>query len=270
MLLSDLKTKEIPGMTITKGALYGVNARIPLPYMTPADYTHPIYFQAAPHVPGRPSYRLDFNPSKMSQEGISDMLVLLDCIIDADVMEFFHKGRVTRVDAAIDISGYTVDDLIVVTSRKQKHGVYSDRYGVPETVYLGTPRSNRLVVYTKIDRETGELKTRIEFRLKPGCPGYEVAGLPNPIRKLGLYKTSCLDGLVPGVPGRVIADSIRVRGVRHALEVFPPNVRKQIDKALLTSALLLPDPDTIWSLWPIALVDAGLGKELGVNVGGLT
>jgi hypothetical protein len=264
LLLDLLKTKEIPGMIITNSMSYGINARIPVPYMTPAEYTHPIFLQAGPHLLGLPSYRLDFNPSKMSATGIAETLMLLDSIMDPPPLEFFHKGKVTRVDVAIDLWGFTVDDLIVQNKRKQKHGVYSDRYGVPETVYLGTPKSSRLVVYTKIDPKTGELRTRIEPRLKPKCVGWEVASLPNPLSKMSLCLASVLDGLVPGVPGRLIADSIRVRGVKHVLDVFPTKIGKQIEKTLIASATPLPKPDFVWSLWPAALVNAGLGKELGV------
>lgn len=263
ILLSDKYKKEIPNLKITKSAQYHVNARIPLPYMTTTDLSHPIYFQANPHLPGLPSYRLDMNPSKMSAVGISEMLSLIHSIMDPEPIEFFHKGWATRVDVAIDIPDYSVDDLIVLTKRKQKHGVYSDRHGTPESVYLGTPRSARLVVYTKIDKKTGQIKTRIEFRLKPKCPGNKIASLANPLAKVELYLASVLDNLILGVPGHLIADSIRIRGLRHALSALPAKQKKQVEKALIGSTSLLPDASEIWARWPTALVDVGLGKELG-------
>jgi hypothetical protein len=263
LLLSDKYTNAIPGIKITNSAKYRVNARIPLPYAATSDLSHPIYFQAGPHLPGLPSYRLEFNPAKMSADGISEMLALLSSIMDPEPLEFFHKGWVTRVDVAVDLPGHSVDDLIVVTKRKQKHGVYSDRHGGPESVYLGTPRSHRLVVYTKKNSKTGETKTRIESRLKPRCPGNEIAKLLNPLAKVRLYPASVLEGLVPAVPGRIIADSIRVRGMRHALAVFPLKIRKLIEKTLTGSASLLPDPEKIWAAWPNALIDVGLGEQLG-------
>ena len=89
------------------------------------------------------------------------------------------KGRVTRVDIAADFIGLGLNDLIVLASRKQKHGVYSNRYGEPETVYLGTPRSARVVAYTRPTKLSG-VATRLECRLKPRCLGEDIASLPNP------------------------------------------------------------------------------------------
>src|SRR5690242_20246137 len=72
MLLSDTISKQIPGMIVTKSAMYQVNARIPVPYLDSADCPHPFFFQAGPHLPGLPSYRVDYNPSKMSDAGTSE------------------------------------------------------------------------------------------------------------------------------------------------------------------------------------------------------
>ncbi|MGA8616357.1 MAG: hypothetical protein WB760_32620 [Xanthobacteraceae bacterium] len=190
---------------------------------------------------------------------------MLDMTIDSTPEEFFSTGRVTRVDAAVDLHGFTIDDLIVLTPRKQKHGVYSNRRGVPETVYVGTPRSSRVVAYTKAIGQFGLPGTRLECRLKPKCNGHEVANLPNPFAGIRLLPTQALGGVIPRVPGQLLADSIRLRGLQRTLLLFEPRIRNRITAALNRSISVLPNADALWAGWPDALVRVGLGDELGVH-----
>ena len=99
--------------------------------------------------PVKPSYRIEFNPAKLSKEGLLELKAFLDTRIDADPVEFFRGGKVTRFDVAVDLPGFHLEDFIVRTSRLQKHGVYADRQGLIRTTYLGTPTSSRVVAYEK-------------------------------------------------------------------------------------------------------------------------
>ena len=108
-----------------------------------------VCLEAGPRWPGQASYRIDFNPSKLSKDGRLQLKAFLDPRIDADPVEFFRDGRVTRVDLAVDLPGFHLEDFIVRSSRLQKHGVYADRYGLIRTTYLGTPTSSRVVAYEK-------------------------------------------------------------------------------------------------------------------------
>jgi hypothetical protein len=245
LILSERYTREISGLRIRPNARYQVSATIPVPFMTESANRHPICFEAGPRRPACPSYRLDFNPSQLSREAMDQVKVLLDTTIDPTPEQFFSAGRITRIDVAIDIVGFTIDDLIVLTERKQKHGVYSNRHGVPETVYLGTPRSSRVVAYTKPIGQFGLLGTRLECRLKPNCNGYEVAGLPNPFAKIRLLPTQALDCLIPRVPGQLVADSIRLRGLPRTLQLFELRTRNRITTALNRSISVLPNADAL-------------------------
>jgi hypothetical protein len=264
LLLSEGYTRGISSLRIRSNARYQISAIIPVPFMTESDGRHPICFEAGPRRPGCPSYRLDFNPSQLSREAMDQVKVLLDTIIDPTHEEFFSTGRITRIDVAVDLVGVTIGDLIVLTERKQKHGVYSNRHGVPETVYLGTPRSSRVVAYTKPIGQLGLLGTRLECRLKPNCIGQEVAGLPNPFAKIRLLPTQALDRLIPRVPGQLLADSIRLRGLPRTLQLFDLRTRNRISNALNRSISVLPNADDLWAGWHDALVRVGLGAELGV------
>ena len=262
LLLNSMYNKQIAGMRVTKNARYTVRCQIPLPF--DGSEKHPVFLEAGPLHEIHPSYRLDFNPSKLTSEGISDLKVLLDTIMDAPPLEFFRSGRVTRADVACDLLGYSVDDVIVRSKRKQKHGVYSDRYGVPQTVYLGTPQSSRTVAYSKPTAD-GQLSLRLECRPKPNCYGYELAALKSPLAHVELLPVTILDTVCTGVPSSVLADVMRIRGIKGALASFDRDTQKRINHALSSSASILPDGVALWERWPEALIRVGLGAELGAQ-----
>ncbi|WP_439395161.1 hypothetical protein ACRQ5Q_39365 [Bradyrhizobium sp. PMVTL-01] len=261
-LLNDKKQQQIPGLKITSNARYKVRASIPLPFINSTENAHPIFLEAGPHHKSLPACRLDFNPAKLSPEGIDDLIVLLDTSMDATATEFFSNGQITRVDVAVDLAGHTLDEVIVLAGSKRKHGVYSDRQGCPETTYLGTPRSKRIVAYTKHGADGPAL--RLEVRCKPHCSGSALVSMKNPFKNVLLLPADVLDELKLGFPGRILADSIRVRGLKHALAPFPPDQRKSITALLKVKQSLLPDADELWTGWKTALIQSGLGKELGL------
>jgi transposase-like protein len=105
---------------------------------------------------------------------------------------------------------------------------------------------------------------RLEVRCKPKCSGNELIGLKNPFNNVLLLPADVLNELKLGFPGRILADSIRVRGLKHALAPFPPDQRKLITALLKAKQSLLPDADQLWTSWKTALIQSGLGKELGL------
>lgn len=261
VLLND--KQQVPGIKITSNARYKVRASIPVPFIKHTKNAHPIFLEVGPHHKSLPACRLDFNPAKLSPEGIDDLIALLDTSMHATATEFFSNGRITRADIAVDLPGLTLDDVIVLASSKKKHGVYSDRFGCPETTYLGTPRSKRIVAYTKHGADGAAV--RLEVRCKPKCSGSELVELKNPYKNVLLLPADVLNELKLGFPGRILADSIRVRGLKHALSPFPPDQRKLITALLKAKQSLLPDADQLWSGWKTALILSGLGKELGLT-----
>jgi hypothetical protein len=261
LLLSDKYNKAVPSLSVTKTARYAARFRLLLPFDGP-DH-HPVYFEVGPHNPKLPSYRLDFNPSKVSPAGIDDLKVLLETTIDETSFAFFSSGRITRVDLAVNLSGLTLEDVIVRSKRKQKHGVYSDRTGRPETAYLGTPRSNRTAAYTKSAGPNGDSVLRLECRVKPRCHGFELAKIKNPFLHVDLLPATALYDIGLPVPPEIVADSIRGRGLARVVSKFEPDMREAIMHALSEASSLLPTPSEIWTGWPQALINAGLGKEFG-------
>ena len=92
LLLSDHITKLIPGMQVTKNGRYAASCRIPFPVNT-NSIKHTICFEAGPHRAGQAAFRLDCNPSKLSSEGLNDLIAHLAGWINADDICFFYFGR---------------------------------------------------------------------------------------------------------------------------------------------------------------------------------
>jgi hypothetical protein len=132
LLISDHITKYIPGIVVTANARYFASCRFLLPSGSNDDDAK-ICFEAGPRRPGQPSFRLDFNPSKFSAAGVAELMSHLECWIAKDPTIALYSGKITRCDAAIDCPGYRNDEVIIRSRRLQKHGVYSNRYGAPET-----------------------------------------------------------------------------------------------------------------------------------------
>jgi hypothetical protein len=261
LLVSEHITKSIPGLTVTKNPRYMASCRLRLPFDGTAQET--ICFEAGARRPGQASYRIDFNPSKLSEAGLVDLMVFLESTIDPYPLEFFRGGKVTRCDVALDLPGYHLEDVIVRTARLQKHGVYADRYGQVETTYLGTPRSRCVVAYDKPQEGGVDARLRLECRLKPRCLGYELAQLDNPFAGVQLLPADFSEASGIGIPSQLIADSIRIGGLKRVLLALDPEQRKLLRKAHKDAVSLLPNLDAAWAGWPSILASYGLGKELG-------
>ncbi len=264
LLLDDHYKKTIPGMTVTKNPRYAVSCRIPFPF-DGSSPTSVVTFEAGPCRPGISSYRVDFNPSKLTAASLVEFLTVLDSSIDADTKEFFSFGKVTRCDFALDFPNRHLSDVIVRTAKLQKHGVYSDRHGDPQTVYLGTPRSRRVVAYEKSTTATSESCLRLECRLKPGILGYQLFELKNPFASVELISADFSADTNLAIPAQFIADSIRIGGLKRAVLPLQPHEKKALKKAYATAHTLIPNLKGFWSQWPETLADCGLAEELGLN-----
>ena len=263
LLISDQIDKS-PGILVTKNPRYMVSCCLHLPFK--GDTQETAFFEAGPTRPGAASYRLEFNPSKLSKAGLDDLIVFLSSTIDPDPLEFFRDGRITRCDVAVDLPGLHLEDLIVRSSRMQKHGIYADRHGQIQTTYLGTPRSaRRVVAYEKPIKGSFDTRLRLEQRLKPRCLGRELAKLSNPFAKVELIPVAALEASGIGIPALFIADSIRIGGINRALLPLDPIQRKAFRKAYKAATSLLPNLDQAWAAWPSTLIDYGLGEELGAT-----
>jgi hypothetical protein len=260
LLISDHMNKCIPGMVATSNPRYEVSCKIPLPSDS-QGLKSTVCFEAGPRSSGQSSFRIDFNPSKLSLAGLNEFFGYLGGWIDASEFLFFHGGKITRCDVALDSPGYRNENVIVRTPRLRKHGVYSDQWGNPETTYVGTPRGRRVVAY---DKPFGlDTSLRLECRLKPGIKGHQLATLPNPFDGIELLPANFSDAAGLSIPAQYVADSFRIGGLKRALKPLGAAQKKALKGAYETAKSILPTLDSLWATWPGVLVACGLGKELG-------
>ena len=115
-----------------------------------------------------------------------------------------------------------------------------------------------------LSRETSSL--RIERRLKPRVLLSQLVSLPNPFLKVMVTATAPLRGLITEVHPDIVFDSMRLRGIRKALQFLPHRQRRILQAAINNPAnSLMPSAEVIWEQWPQALQDVGLllpGRQL--------
>ena len=245
---------------IKSGRRYRCRVTIPIPINDP-NPTGSVLIEAGARLPGIADLRIDFKPAKLGQNGLSDVIALLDLITPLGGEHLITNGTLTRYDIAIDLWGGSVDQVLVFSNRSQKNGVYTDRYGCPETVYMGTPRSNRTVAYTKVHTAISEQSLRIERRMTRRCKGHEWPTMADPFQVVQLIHTQSIQPLLDGLIPQQFFDSVRIRGLNRVLSLLPAKQRKAI-KAVLNDAnqSLLPSTATIWKEeWPQLLESSGLG-----------
>jgi len=131
-------------------------------------------------------------------------------------------------------------------------------------VYIGTPRSaRRIALYDKpIDGELGTT-LRLETRLHPKILGQQLAAIANPFTGIGLVPANFSDSAGLNIPAQYIADSVRLGGIRRALEPLDAPGKKALKKAYGASQSLIPNLDALWAKWPETIANCGLGKQLG-------
>ncbi len=262
LLLSDHILKDTPGLSVTKNPRYLVSCLLSLPFKEGGPKTT-VCFEAGPRNAGQASYRLDYNPAKLSEAGFDDLTVFLSSVIDPDPVGFFRASKVTRCDVAIDLPGHDIEDVIVRSSRLRKHGVYSDGHGHVQTAYVGAAKSRRIVAYAKPVEGSVANRLRLECRLKPQCLGKQVALLENPFSGVGLIPANFSATADIDIPPTFIADSIRIGGLQRVLRALDPPRRKAVQKGFKAAESILPNLDVVWALWSATLIGLGLGKHLG-------
>ncbi|MBR0925721.1 hypothetical protein JQ561_03810 [Bradyrhizobium diazoefficiens] len=227
---------------------FGLNAR------------NQLLVQAGARHSGISDYRFEFNPSSLVSSGIDEIREFIEGNWETPIDHLFGNGRVTRIDLALDIEGVSLEEAVVRSSKSRKHSVYTNANGDIETVYLGSGKKNRTVVYSK-EKEGKYL--RIERRLRPLCNGRDLVHLPNPFQKVQIIATSSLLPHVQGMVPQQFFDSIRLRGLTHAIRDFPASFQKSIRLAFADPAnSLMPPMDVLWDAWPRELEGSGLGSFL--------
>jgi hypothetical protein len=238
-----------------------IECSIPIPISSPHS-SNRVRFEVGARHSGHPDYRLEFNPSKIGAQGIAESCDFLGSIAGIRLDGIIANGIVTRIDLAMDLYDLSLDEVIARSRGAQKIGVYTDRRGNPESTILGSPRSNRTVIYNKVF-EDGRQSVRVERRMKPRCAVHHLATLPDPFRNVQLIGTDSFLPFLDGMVAEHFFDSVRIRGVSRAVNNLPPGPRRAIKAMLRDPAVsILPSTEQVWRGWPKLLVKTGFGPFL--------
>jgi hypothetical protein len=239
---------------------------IPIPISDLYSKNH-VRFEVGARHRCHPDYRLEFNPSKIAPNGITEFFDFIGSITGVDLCVLLPSGIITRIDIAFDLYGLSLDNVVVRSRSAQKVGVYTDRHGNPESVMLGTPRSNRTVAYSKV-HEDGRTSVRLERRLKPRFKVSDLPKLADPFAKVQMIGTGAFLPFLDGVVAEHFFDSIRIRGVTPVVNKLPPAARRAIKAMLRDPAMsVIPHTERAWRGWPQLLRDTGFGSLMEPFIG---
>ena len=150
--------------------------------------------------------RLDFNPAQRTESDIEDIKQILKMLFGNDYRRLLSEGRITRLDASVDINGQSIHDLIAYTVQPQESLRWMRRFAKDGTEdwevgshYIGAERSGRrIVAYDKAlhlfevkGRRPTQAITRIEVRYCPDKCGQsarvsDVLNASNPLSAIQL------------------------------------------------------------------------------------
>lgn len=219
--------------------------------------------------------RVEFNPTGLGRPGIAFLKEQLEALVlnGLSFIDVIAKGKVSRLDVAVDIVGVNLADLLVTLSSGGKQHWYLSEGGKPETGYFGIKSGDKNAkwkVYNKrqqvkdtsvapVQQAYGGLShTRIEHGYTPGKPLSKLGNLNNRFADISVAYPQPPKGVKP-YTWRFFIDSCSVRGEAEALAILPnEKTRKRYENALKASHAGFWRPDVMWQSWPWALSASGL------------
>jgi uncharacterized protein YwbE len=219
--------------------------------------------------------KLEWNPAKVYQGTVKSILNLNN-IIPGGFDSLLHKGRITRIDLAVDIQYIKPGNLLFFYPGIQCSQNHL-KSGKIQTAYLGTKDSEKqFVIYDKKEELIKQNKkhkghydippynmTRIELRFRPETEmGFkELLSIKNPFSSLELVAS-----VKPTPAGKTGSDEYRLlqrvciwEGVNQGLSfISDKSKKKTYHKQLMRQSLNgFWEPDKVWQGLPAALKNAG-------------
>jgi hypothetical protein len=217
-------------------------------------------------VKGISFLRIEYSPSKVP---FSVLSACLNDIMPKGIDCIFEKGKVTRLDIAMDIKDVKPYQIILdyMKSRFRTSIIESGR---PDSIYIGKDTGeNQVYMYDKAKemKDKNKIKplsefqfpeydiTRIELRHRPD-PALKFAELFN-LENL-LFKAVAIYGTPPKIKGddqfNAMRDLCVLKGIRHVLKQFTNKEHDElIDKLVKFSKPDFIDFKMLWTTLPEAL-----------------
>ena len=218
-------------------------------------------FQAVPKKGSNAFYRLEWNPRLFGPENLEDAKLALTAFMHNGWEYVVKRGRITRLDVAIDLTKVHVDTLVLRGKRPQKFGLYTGRDGRLETIYVGDPRGSHIIAYDRMKRIKANggneplpligPVTRIETVKKNiSVPLLDILDQADPFEGVQVFQFPG-DEHIPTLtrPWPMFRDMCQVRGFHRAMKAVSPILRKNVRKHLPELRPHWWEQEKIWKRW---------------------
>lgn len=126
------------------------------------------------------SLRFSFNPARLSNEQIQDILKALDQSgIFKNLLKTLTAATVTRIDLALDFIGVPAAMIPLATSNVQRYNAIPKKPddGLGQTFYVGSKRKSRTVIYNKVAKQLGKRQHHVTTLRGPDSNPFELVRL---------------------------------------------------------------------------------------------
>lgn len=215
-----------------------------------------------PKHPSYPFFRVEFNPAAGCVQNLKG---IVDQILPGGYEQLVEGGKCTRIDAAVDVYGIDINDLIILYPKMRKtKGFYNN--GKLETYTLGIKYGEtEICVYDKAAQikmlnEKSEIKlpipkqpiTRIEVRKKKGYLFKEIASVPNFFEGIQISSYFSFVPVIDKEKFSLFLEVCRSRGAVDALKMLNETNRERYRKLIQSCKLIWWNPQKIWDGWKCA------------------
>lgn len=215
-----------------------------------------------PKHPSYPFFRVEFNPAAGC---VKDFKGIVGQILPGGYEQLVEGGKCTRIDAAVDVHGININDLIILYPKMRRtKGFYNN--GKLETYTLGIKYGEtEICVYDKAAQikmlnEKSDIKlpipmqsiTRIEVRKKKGYPFKEIASVPNFFEGIQIASYFNIKPLKDIEKFNLFLEVCRSRGAVDSLKMLSETSRTLYRKMIQSCKLIWWNPKKIWDGWKCA------------------
>jgi len=216
-----------------------------------------------PKTSGLNFFRGDFNPAHVDMIATESFLLT---VLPGGIDDIVDKGRVTRLDLSVDLTGIHIDSLLAAYPGMQVSRVFC-KSGKTETLYLGGTEGARCVVlYDKVQQVKHQNAkwhvdqplpfsptTRIEIRLRPDAGLVQLAAMENPFQKLIIAPLASVPKQEE-LPWRLFVVAAQMRGAQDALLMIDDkNQRKTFRDRIKTGIPTWWQVEKLWEKWPAVM-----------------
>jgi hypothetical protein len=215
--------------------------------------------------------RLEFVPVDLGFSGLAELHAVLGGFIEDGWNNFVKRGKVTRIDVAVDFPHLRMDQLLFLPKPQATTRQWA-RDGQLQTFVQGSKFGSQLRIYSRKAKRKAQGKSwkdktgvRIERAVKPGKPVLvkDLPALPNPFDSLTLMTVMppMPEGEAKPYIWELFKCAVEQNGIPVALGLLPEDKRKLYRDHLDTFCAEWWDPEEIWKNWLLMLDDLSIADQ---------